>query len=204
MSARAPRDGQAPGVLWGRGHCPVVCGVMVLTLCSQGSRRRGGQGVGTAVCAHRSPSPAAQPCAAGGRTWHHLRQPPAATSRTQGAEGDIFHAQFLSSINALQTLSPDGSAWIPPICGCVIDNSSLVELEFNAEWILAPSERLGFVLMVTERSITYVSVMILHCLELWIFSVYDECEAFKKIRHLLYFTLLFSRTWVSVGCLEIH
>lgn len=86
----------------------------------------------------------------------------------------------------------------------MIDNSSLVELEFSAERILAPSEGLGFVLMVTEQSITYVSVMILRCLELWIFSVYDECEALKKIRHLLYFTLLFSRTWVSVGCLEIH
>jgi len=60
---------------------------------------------------------------------------------------------------------------------------SPVELEFNAEWILAPSERLAFILMMTEQSITYRSIMILRCLELWIFSVYDKCEALKKIRH---------------------
>lgn len=66
-----------------------------------------------------------------------------------------------------------------------------------------PQPKAGFMLMMTEWGMTYISVMKLCCLELWIFSVYDECEAFKKIRHLVYFTL-FSRTWISVGCLEIH
>lgn len=46
-----------------------------------------------------------------------------------------------------------------------------------------PQPEAGFILVMTERGMTYVSVMILCCLELWIFSVYDECEAFKKIRH---------------------
>lgn len=40
------------------------------------------------------------------------------------------------------------------------DNSSPVELELNAKWMLAPMKRLAFVLIMTEQSITYISVMI--------------------------------------------
>lgn len=40
--------------------------------------------------------------------------------------------------------------------------------------------------MMTEQGMTYISVMMLCCLELWSFSVYDEREAFKKIRHFIF------------------
>lgn len=42
----------------------------------------------------------------------------------------------------------------------VSDNLSPVELELNAKWMLAPMKRLGFTLIMTEQSITYISVMI--------------------------------------------
>lgn len=75
---------------------------------------------------------------------------------------------------------------------------SPVELDFNVDWMLAPSERLGFVCMMTEWSIAYITMRILRCPELWIFSIYDKSEALKKKQTL---TILFLCYFLERGSL---